>query len=134
MNIVTIPFTPTVVRATEARLERIYDAAKNGLKGDSLALAAGMTPKDYRALCEMDENAHLAALKGKADAELEHATLLAEASRQGDAKASLAILQNVHGWTAKQEVSVTSTHNINIRDLIAERLSRIEGNTYDAEP
>ena len=134
MELITIPYTPSVLRATEARLERIYAAAKTGLTGDTLAFAAGMTPTAYRSLCEIDENAHLAAKKGLADSELEHATLLAEASRNGDAKASLAILQHVHGWTAKQEVNVNSTHTINIRDLIAERLAKIEGNTYDAEP
>ena len=45
--------------------------------------------------------------RGRADSELEHATKMAEASRNGDAKASLAILQHIHGWTAKQEVMVT---------------------------
>jgi hypothetical protein len=36
--------------------------------------------------------------KGKADAELEHATLLAHASREGDVKATIAILEKQHGW------------------------------------
>ena len=50
----SIPFTPRKVEATEARLQAIYDAAALGLKGDSLALAAGMLPTEFRQLCELD--------------------------------------------------------------------------------
>ena len=50
--------------------------------------------------------ADVAAQKGKADSEMRCAQRLNEASEQGDAKASLAILQHVHGWTARQEISV----------------------------
>jgi hypothetical protein len=38
------------VVATEARLNKIYEAAKLGLKGDALALASGMLPTEYRQL------------------------------------------------------------------------------------
>jgi hypothetical protein len=38
MTFYSLPFTPERVEATEARLEAIYEAAKYGLKGDSLAL------------------------------------------------------------------------------------------------
>ena len=38
----SLPFAPRKVEATEARLNRIYEAAKLGLKGDALALASGM--------------------------------------------------------------------------------------------
>ena len=40
----SLPYAPREVKATEARLNAIYDAAKLGLKGDTLALAAGPTP------------------------------------------------------------------------------------------
>ena len=103
MGYVTIPHQTRQIKATEARLERIYANAKLGLKGDSLALASGMTPREYAILCELDETAKLAALQGKADAEAEHARKLAEASLAGDAKASLAILQHAHGWSAKDQ-------------------------------
>ena len=46
MTFYSLPFTPERPQATEARLEKIYEAAKFGLKGDSLALAAGLTRKD----------------------------------------------------------------------------------------
>lgn len=41
----SLPLTIRKIEATEARLNRIYDAAKLGLKGDTLAMAAGMRPK-----------------------------------------------------------------------------------------
>ena len=60
----SLPFEARKVEATEARLNRIYDAAKLGLKGDSLAMAAGMLPTEYRQLCQLDPIAEVAALKG----------------------------------------------------------------------
>jgi hypothetical protein len=70
------------VQATEARLDSIYKAASMGLKGDSLALASGMLPVEYRQLCQFDPLAELAAQKGKADNELRAAQRLNEASEQ----------------------------------------------------
>jgi hypothetical protein len=107
MNFVTIPNTTRVVKATEQRLERIYAAAYEGLKGDTLALAAGMRPSEYRALKALDEMAEIAEMQGRADGEATHARMLAQASLAGDAKASLSILQHVHGWTAKQDIHIT---------------------------
>ena len=98
----SLPTEARQVRATEAVLDRLYAAAKAGLKGDSLAIAAGMLPTEFAQLCQLDKAAELAVLKGRADSEFEHATLLAEASRNGDAKASLAILQHIHGWQSKE--------------------------------
>lgn len=45
MTFYSLPFAPERPEATEARLEAIYEAARYGLKGDSLALAAGLTPR-----------------------------------------------------------------------------------------
>ncbi len=42
LDIRTIPVEPRALRVTEARLDAIYEAAKAGLTGDSLAFAAGM--------------------------------------------------------------------------------------------
>jgi len=49
-NFYSFPYEARKLEATEARLQRIYDAAKLGLKGDTLALAAGMMPTEYRQL------------------------------------------------------------------------------------
>ena len=56
----SLPLTIRKIEATEARLNRIYDAAKLGLKGDTLALAAGMRPEEFRQLCELDPLAMMA--------------------------------------------------------------------------
>ena len=57
----SIPFTPRKVQATESRLKAVYDAAKLGLKGDALALAAGMLPQEYRQLTQLDPVVEIAA-------------------------------------------------------------------------
>jgi hypothetical protein len=130
MTYLTFPHRTTPIQATEAVLDRIYAAANLGLKGDTLALAAGMTPLQFNRLCENDPMAQMAALKGKADGEMLHARMLSEASHNGDSKASLAILQHAHGWTAKQEIDIKSEHSIDIKSLLAERAARI----FDVTP
>ena len=58
----SIPYEPRKLQATEGRLEAIYAAAKLGLKGDALALAAGMLPTEYRQLTQFDPIAEMAEL------------------------------------------------------------------------
>jgi hypothetical protein len=70
MTIFSLPYEPRRLQATEARLEAIYNAARKGLRGDTLALAAGMRPAEYRTLCEFDPLAALAEEKGRADGEM----------------------------------------------------------------
>jgi hypothetical protein len=121
----SLPFEARSLVATEARLQRIYDAAALGLKGDALALAAGMLPVEYRRLCQMDAMASMAEAKGRADSEVEIATYLREAARNGDAKAALAILQHTHGWVAKQQLQVDVTQQISISAALREAESRV---------
>ena len=120
MSFHSLPLVLNEVRATEAVLNRIYDAAKLGLKGDNLALAAGMVPRTYRQLCELDPLAQLAEQKGRAEGELLASRQLHKAAEEGDAKASLAILQNVHGWVAKQAITVDVNQQISILGALAE--------------
>ena len=120
MSFHSLPLVLNEVRATEAVLNRIYDAAKLGLKGDNLALAAGMVPRTYRQLCELDPLAQLAEQKGRAEGELLASKQLHNAAEQGDAKAALAILQNVHGWVAKQAITVDVNQQISILGALAE--------------
>jgi hypothetical protein len=49
MTFYSLPHEPRRLQATEARLDAIYQAARKGARGDTLALAAGMTPREYRA-------------------------------------------------------------------------------------
>lgn len=131
----SLPLTVRKLEATEARLQSIYNAARKGLKGDSLALAAGMLPTEYRQLCQFDPLAELAALKGKADAEAEMAKVVTDAALGGDYKAALAILNHRHDWTPKQEVSVDVTHKISITEALRMAQERVStGLTIDAEP
>lgn len=121
----SLPLTIRKIEATEARLQRIYDAAKLGLKGDTLALAAGMLPQEYRQLCELDPLAQLAAQKGKADGEVEMSAVLHNAARSGDAKAALEILKHQHDWVAKQQVQVDVNQQISILGALREAEQRV---------
>ena len=130
----SLPYEPREIKATEARLQRIYEAASKGLKGDSLALAAGMMPTEYRRLCQMDPMAEMAEMKGRADSEMRAATSLHRAAEEGDAKAALAILQHSHGWTARQEISVDVYQKISITQALADAQMRvIEGTAHGAD-
>lgn len=128
----SLPLTVRKIQATEARLEAIYDAAKKGLKGDSLALAAGMLPVEYRRLCEFDPLAEMAELKGRADGEREMSEVLHEAAKNGDAKAALEILKHAHGWVAKQQVDIAVEQRISITDALEQAKTRvIEGAVFE---
>lgn len=121
----SLPYDPRPLTATEARLEAIYAAARLGLKGDSLALAAGMTPTEYRRLCQIDPIAEFAEQKGRADGELEMATVLHDAARAGDAKAALEVLRYAHGWAAKQAIEVTVDQRISITAALEQAQQRV---------
>lgn len=122
----SLPLTIRKIEATEARLNRIYEAAKLGLKGNTLAMAAGMRPEEFRQLCELDPLAQLAADKGKADGEMEMSGILHEAARNGDAKAALDILKHSHDWVAKQQVQVDVNQQISILGALREAESRVQ--------
>ena len=115
---ISLPWCPREVKAPERVLDAIYRAAYAGLKDDSLATVAGLDPANYRQLYELDPQVKEHFLRGRADSELEHALKLAQASREGDAKASLAILQHVHGWTAKQQIEVSGSVNATLETAL----------------
>ena len=125
MTFKSLPLTIRQIRATEATLERIYEAAFLGLKGDSLALAAGMLPVEFNRLKELDEMAQIAEQKGRADSERQNSQHLQNAARGGDAKAALAILQHSHGWVAKQAISVEVDQRISVIDALRAAESRV---------
>ena len=125
MTFQSLPYDPRPLTATEARLEAIYNAARMGLKGDTLALAAGMTPTEYRRLCQMDPVAEYAEQKGRADGELAMATVLNDAAAQGDAKAALEVLRYAHGWAAKQAIEVTVDQKISITAALEQAQQRV---------
>ena len=131
----SLPLTIREVKATEARLNAIYDAAKLGLKGDSLALAAGMLPTEFRQLCVLDPVAEMAEQKGRADGERELSQVMHKAALEGDAKAALEILKHQHGWVAKQAISVEVDQRISIIGALKEAEQRIiDMGTIDEAP
>ena len=126
----SIPHEPRKIEATEARLDAIYAAARKGLKGDTLALAAGLLPSEYRQLCQFDPLAELAELKGRADGEMELSSVLHAAAAEGDAKAALEILKHVHGWVAKQQISVDVEQRISITGALEMAERRVLEGVY----
>lgn len=130
MTFYSLPFTPERVEATEARLEAIYEAAKYGLKGDSLALRAGLTPAQYRRLQEFDPLVEMAELKGRADGEWMAAKTLHDAAADGDAKAALDILKHSHGWVAKQQVDVNIDQQISVLGALERAQTRVIEGIY----
>ncbi len=114
MSFYSLPFTPERPEATEARLEAIYAAARYGLKGDSLAMAAGLTPSQYRRLQEFDPLVEMAEMKGRSEGEFNAAKTLYDAAAAGDAKAALDILKHQHGWVAKQQIDVNIDQQISV--------------------
>ena len=125
MTFLSIPFEARKVQATESRLQAIYDAAKLGLKGDALALAAGMLPVEYRRLTQSDPVAEMAEMKGRADAEAEMSTVLRNAALAGDAKIALEILKHRHEWVAKQSVQIDVVQQISVTDAIEQARQRV---------
>jgi hypothetical protein len=121
----SLPLTIREVKATEAVLNRVYDAAKLGLKGDNLALAAGLLPSEYRRLRELDPIAELAEQKGRADGEIAMSTVLHDAAMNGDSKAALEILKHAHGWVAKQQVQIDVAQQISITAALEQAQSRV---------
>ena len=134
MTFQSLPYEPRKIEATEHRLTQIYDAARKGLKGDALALAAGMLPIEYRRLIQFDPIAEYAETKGRADGEAEMAGVLRTAALNGDSKAALEMLKHAHGWVAKQAVSVEVNQTISITAALQEAQQRvIEGQIIDAD-
>ena len=121
------------LKVSEQRLEQIYAAARLGLKGEALALTAGMLPTEFNRLKQIDPLVEMAVLKGKADAEAEMANVLIQAARNGDSKAALDVLKHVHGWQAAQQVNVSVQGQISITDALRaaeHRVIEAEKTTY----
>jgi len=134
MTFYSLPFAPERVEATEARLEAIHEAARYGLKGDTLAMRAGLTPSQYRRLQEFDPLVEMAEAKGRADGEFMAAKTLYDAAADGDAKAALDILKHQHGWVAKQQIDVSIDQQISITGALEKAQQRVIEGTYAEVP
>jgi hypothetical protein len=119
----SLPITVRKVAATEARLEKIYEAARLGLKGDSLAWKSGLNPTEYRTLKELDPLVNAAEQMGRADAEAMAARALYQAAEAGDYKAALEILRHQFDWVAKQHIQMD--HQISILAALEQANARV---------
>lgn len=130
----SIPFEPRELKATPDVLERIYAAAKLGIKGDALAFAAGLLPIEYRRLLALDRAASIAEAKGRADSEVEAAAIVRNAAMEGDSKAAMALLTHLHDWMPKQQISIDVKSQISITAALQEAESRvIQGRVLQGE-
>lgn len=136
MTFKSLPLTVREVKATEAVLERLYASAKLGLKGDSLAVNAGLLPVEFRRLCQMDPIAEYAVMKGHADAEASMARVVQEAALSGDAKMAMEYLRHRADWTAAQKVEITGSQSISISLALEQAQSRVlnREDVIDVEP
>ena len=88
------------VKATEAQIKEIYHHAFCGLKGDTLAIAAGFLPVDFNRLCEFDDKAAETVIRARADSEAQISTVLHHNALNGDTKAGMFLTTHLHGWKA----------------------------------
>ena len=100
-------------------------AARLGLKGDRLAIAAGMMPTEYRQLCQFDPIVEYAELKARAESEMSMSKVLHDAALEGDIKAATTILQNQHDWVAKQQINVDIDQRISINQALEMAQARV---------
>jgi hypothetical protein len=126
MTFLSFPYAPRTLQATESRLKAIMDAARLGLKGDRLAIAAGMMPTEYRQLCQFDPIVEYAELKARTESEMQMSQVLHAAALEGDVKAATTILQNQHDWVAKQQINVEIDQRISINQALEMAQARVQ--------
>jgi len=120
------PVTVRTLHATEALLERIYEASWNGARGDKLAAAVHMSVEDYQDLRALDPLVAQAELHGRADAEMALAKTLMTAAVSGDTKAAETMLRYTHAWTPPaQKVEIDVAQQISITTALAKAESRV---------
>ena len=126
MTFISFPYTPRKLEATESRLEAIMKAARLGLTGDRLAIAAGMMPTEYRQLCQFDPIVEYAELKARTESEMQMSQVLHAAALEGDIKAATTILQSQHDWKAAQTINVEIDQRISINQALEMAQARVQ--------
>ena len=121
-----LPIVARELKATPDVLERVYQASRLGLRGDALALRAGMLPVEFARLKLMDPMAEMAEMKGRADAEGDLATTLMAAALDGDTKVALEVLKHRHDWVAKQQVQVDVAQQISVTAALEAAQGRLQ--------
>ena len=129
-----LPIVARELKATPDVLERVYQASRLGLRGDALALRAGMLPVEFARLKLMDPMAEMAEMKGRAEGEYTAAKTLHEAAADGDTKAALDILKHQHGWVAKQQIDVSVDQTISVISALEKAQTRVIEGLYTEVP
>lgn len=116
MGYVTIPHEPRAIKATEKVLTNLADAAALGLKGDALALAAGLHPSELAQLITNDPQVDMLVRTAKTRKVFELAKRLDSASATGDTKATMTLLNKLTDgdWEPKQSGAAFGAHGITI--------------------
>ena len=102
------------LKATQNVLDAVYEAAHAGLRGDTLALAAGLLPAEYRELSVRDDLVDLAIAKGRADSEMEAASIINKAVKAGDTGMALEKRKHKHEWAATSRMDVSVSQEVSI--------------------
>lgn len=127
MSFLSLTHEPLTLQATEQRLTAVYEAARKGLKGDTLAFAAGMKPADFRRLQQMDPLVELAQEKGLADGEAALAEVLYDAATlYKNPKVALDLLKHTRGWVAKQQIDVEVNEKISVLKALELANARVD--------
>lgn len=116
MTYLTFPNRTRPIKATEAVLDRITHAAALGLKGDALALAAGMLPNQLEELLVNDREVEMIIRRAKYDKVVALASRLDAASAAGDTKATMTLLNKLTDgeWEPKQSATPFGAGGITI--------------------
>ena len=93
------PEPTTIAQATPELLERVYENAQLGLRGDRLAVMCGLWPAQYRQLCGLDPRLELVETLARAtDEKSLIQALRARAEVSEDPANQFKMLQFMHGW------------------------------------
>ena len=135
-EVYSLIYEPRKLKATERIINAVYEMAKLGMRGESLAFAAGMQPIEYNSLREFCPEVSLAEQKGRADGEKQLSQTMFKAAMDGDAKVALDILKHRHDWVSKTQVDVNIDQRINITEVMQEAEKRVwtaTGNVIEGE-
>ena len=104
------------IKATELVLDKITKAAALGLKGDALAIAAGLRPHQLAQLIANDADVELIVQTAKYQKVVQLAERLDAASEGGDTKATMTLLNKLTDgdWEPKQTATPFGAGGITI--------------------
>lgn len=128
---VPFPMDDRRINATEAVLERIYNAARIGLTDDALAYGARLRPEELRALRLADQIVEDTILRARVEGEIEASDTLWRAAKTGDTSAAMNLLKHKFDWVTKQQIDVNVDQRISITQALAQARTRVIEAIYE---